>query len=332
LTACAITEPSPDKPHHRDGGYRNIYNHHEPGLGAFLKWRWERLWKKIPANSSYHFPLAANDPDFLKSNRTLTTCTWIGHATVLLQLGGKNILTDPLFSERASPVQWVGPQRVVPPGIALDDLPSIDYVVISHDHYDSLDSCTVKRLCNRPDGRLTRFLVPLGFKKWFNQLGVENVTEMDWWDSADLNGLTFTAVPVQHWGKRSLFDRNNRLWVGWAIKSERFNFLFAGDSGYTPHFAEIGERLGPFDLAAIPIGAYEPRWFMKSHHLSPEEAIMVHRDIRSKKSIAIHWGTFVLTDEPLDEPPKRLEAARTNMGIPDNEFLILQHGGTIIID
>jgi L-ascorbate metabolism protein UlaG (beta-lactamase superfamily) len=156
--------------------------------------------------------------------------------------------------------------------------------------------------------------------------------ELDWWDEYAEGGLFFTAVPVQHWSKRSLFSRNDTLWAGWVIRSKDFRFLFVGDSGYTPHFKEIADRLGPFDLSAIPIGAYEPRWFMRPHHISPEEAVQVHLDVRSRKSVGIHWGTFVLTDEPLDEPPERLEKAKTEKGLSAEEFVVLQHGETIIVD
>ncbi|MFC1856720.1 MBL fold metallo-hydrolase [Thermodesulfobacteriota bacterium] len=297
----------------------------------FFKWRLERLSKDIPPPESYNFPLADNDPAFLKSNQNKTTLTWIGHATVLLQLEGKNILTDPHFSKRASPVQWAGPQRVVPVGLALEDLPQIDVVLISHDHYDSLDKSSILGLFHRNGGRETLFLVPLGLKKWFTKIGIRRVSELDWWDRHDLPDLTVVAVPVHHWSKRSLFSRNTTLWAGWVIRSERFRFFFCGDTGYAPIFKEIGRKIGPFDLSAIPIGAYEPRWFMRHHHITPEEAVQIHLNVCSGKSVAIHWGTFILTDEPLDEPPQRLEKALREEGIGPNEFQVLQHGETIIL-
>jgi len=144
--------------------------------------------------------------------------------------------------------------------------------------------------------------------------------------------MKVTAVPMQHWSKRTPFSRNGTLWAGWVVEVEGFRFLFVGDSGYGPHFREIGDRLGPFDLSAIPIGAYEPRWFMKDHHMNPEESVMVHRDVRSRKSVAMHWGTFVLTDEPLDEPPVRLAAALKDAAIAESDFLVLQHGETVLLD
>lgn len=329
---CAAQTPSTDKPHHTSGGFRNIPVVGENDFGDFLRWRRERAKMDIPGPESYHFPLAENDPNFLSHNRDQKTVTWIGHATLLVQIGGYNILSDPHFSERASPVQWAGPQRVAPLGLALEDLPPIDLVVISHDHYDSLDEQTIKKLRQRPGGEKTRFYVPLGLKDWFAIRGVDQVVEMDWWDRQRDGDLEIIAVPVQHWSKRSIFSRNKTLWAGWVINAPAFRFIFVGDSGYTPHFKEIGEKLGPFDLAAIPIGAYEPRWFMKNHHVNPEEAVQIHTDLHSKKSVAIHWGTFILTDEPLDEPPKRLASALQESQIPQDDFFVPQHGQTIIMD
>lgn len=330
LSGCATQIAEPDKPHHTKSGFRNVYLSEKPGFAAFLKWRWERIWKDIPSPDTYHFPIAQNDPQFLQNNREKTTLTWIGHATVLLQLNGLNILTDPHFSDRASPLQWAGPKRVMDPGLSFDDLPPIDIVLISHDHYDSLDEVTIKKLHKRQGGQQTTFFVPLGLKQWFECRGVTRVVEMDWWQHENEGPLEIISVPVQHWSKRSLFSRNKNLWAGWVIRSDDFSFLFAGDSGYTPHFKEIGRRLGPFDLAAIPIGAYEPRWFMKNHHMNPQESVMVHEDVRSRKSVAIHWGTFILTDEPLDEPPQMLRKAMAEKGLVAQEFLVLKHGETLI--
>jgi L-ascorbate metabolism protein UlaG (beta-lactamase superfamily) len=329
---CAVQSPAADKPHHTSGGFRNVTEYEEHGFWDFLKWRRERAKLEIPGPQSYNFPLAKNDPEFLRQNRDTNTVTWIGHATILLQMEGYNILTDPHFSERASPVQWAGPERVVPPGLAFEALPPIDIVVVSHDHYDSLDEQTIKRLRRRPGGEKTRFYVPLGLKDWFTARGIDQVIEMDWWDRHQAGNLEIIAAPVQHWSKRSLFSRNKTLWAGWAIKANGFRFFFVGDSGYTPQFKEIGNKLGPFDLAAIPIGAYEPRWFMARHHVNPAESVLIHKDIGSKQSVAIHWGTFILTDEPLDEPPEKLAAAMQKNQVPAADFLVLKHGETIILD
>ncbi|MBM4328023.1 MAG: MBL fold metallo-hydrolase [Deltaproteobacteria bacterium] len=330
LSVVGAENPSdPAKSHHTEHGFRNPDARGSSGFISFLKWRWDRLWKPASSPESYRFPLASNDPAFLKSNRSLTTVTWIGHATLLVQLAGKNILTDPLFSDRASPFPWVGPKRAVPPGLPLERLPEIDVVVISHSHYDSLDTATMKKLLERPGGPETLFFVPLGLKSWFQALGVARVIEMDWWEKHRVSGLEIIAVPAHHWSKRGLFDGNKTLWAGWVIRSENFSLFFAGDSGYTPIFREIGRRLGPFDVAAIPIGAYEPRWFMRFHHMNPDEAVQVHRDVAAKMSVGIHWGTFVLSDEPLDEPPMKLAEARAKYGLSEQDFRVLQHGQTI---
>jgi len=329
--SCAATAPDPAGGHHADAGFRNDIDYEAPGFFDFLKWRLRRIGKNMPGPDDYTFPLADNDPAFLRSNTSQTTVTWIGHATVLLQLEGKSILTDPHFSRRASPVQWAGPERVVAPGLAFDDLPPIDMVVISHDHYDSLDTDTIKRLHRREGGDNTVFFVPLGLGTWFRKCGVTRVVELDWWEQRDENGLRVTAVPVKHWSKRTLFSRNKTLWAGWVVGSDHFRFFFCGDTGYTPRFREIGSRLGPFDLAAIPIGAYEPRWFMKHHHVNPAEAVQIHLDVHAKKSIAIHWGTFILTDEPLNEPPVKLRDAMEERNVSRDTFLVLPHGKTLIL-
>lgn len=331
VTACAAQPLQAGKPHHTENGFINPQERETTGLLDFLKWRWQRLGKTIPERDAYDFPRAEPDIAFLRHNRSATTATWIGHATLLVQMDGFNILTDPQFSQRASPVQWAGPQRVVAPGISLADLPAIDYVVISHDHYDSLDAASIRGLFQRPGGELTTFVVPLKLGAWLRDLGITRVVELDWWESYRQPGISLTAVPAQHWSKRTPFATNTTLWAGWAIRSPTFNFFFCGDSGYyQPMFREIGERLGPFDLAAIPIGAYEPRWFMKSKHLNPEEAVNVHQDIRARQSIAIHWGTYILTDEPLDEPPRRLRQALREQQLPDDVFLVPRHGETVV--
>jgi N-acyl-phosphatidylethanolamine-hydrolysing phospholipase D len=311
--------------------FANPNNRQEKFLD-FLWWRIKRRSKKIPGPETYHFPLAYNDPGYLAANLTATTLTWIGHATVLLQVAGKNILIDPHFSARAFPVQWAGPRRATPPGLALEDLPPIDFVFITHDHYDSLDRGTIKQLRDREYGSRTLFIVPLRIGKLLSSWGVHNIIEFAWWQEMTIDGLQIAAIPMRHWGKRGLRDTNARLWAGWVIARDNFRFCFIGDTGYLAAlFRKIGERYGPFDLAAIPIGAYEPRSLLGRFHINPEEAILLHRDIRSAKSVAIHWGTFVLTDEPLDEPPARLAAIRRDYGLTDDEFLVLQHGQTIVV-
>jgi len=324
-------EPPDGRSHHVPGGFRNPEGDPRRGPADLLRWRLEARRKRIPGPDAYHFPLAGNDPRYLRANGTDPTVTWVGHATVLVQMAGRNVLTDPHFTERASPVSWAGPRRVVPPGLKLDDLPPIHLVVISHDHYDSLDAGTVRALAARPGGAQTVWAVPLGLDNWLRERGVAHVVALDWWESAPAHGLQVTAVPARHWSKRRLVGRNRTLWAGWVVAAPGFRFFFCGDSGYGPLFQAIGERLGPFDLAAIPIGAYAPRWFMGPFHMDPEEAVRVHREVRSRLSVAIHWGTFVLTDEPLNEPPGRLAAARAAAGVDPEAFRVLMHGQTLVL-
>ncbi len=329
---CHATQPEVSRPHHSVDGFRNNYSHDRHGFSDFLKWRLDRLLGRRPDRAetgAYHFPLAQNDPEYLQDNGHETTVTWIGHASLLLQIDGINILTDPHLTERASPLSWAGPKRVVPPGLTFEDLPVIHMVLISHNHYDHLDLPTLQRLSRQWSPKHhPRIFVPLGGKRFLEGKGLSNVVEMDWWDQENFRGLTIHAVPAQHFSSRTPFDRNTTLWAGYVLLNSRFRFYFAGDTGYSPDFTEIGRRLGPMDLAAIPIGAYEPRWFMRAMHLNPEEAVLVHQDVQSRRSVGIHWGTFNLTDEPMDEPPKRLRAALLEASIPLEEFFVMQHGET----
>ncbi len=330
--ACAGNpRPDPAKPHHSRNSFRNV--HPTEPRGSFWKWQWERWRKGLPKTppGGYRFELLEPDVPFLKANGRETTVTWIGHATLLIQAGGVNILTDPHMSERASPVSFAGPKRVVPPALSFEELPRIDLVLISHNHYDHLDEGTVKQLASSRNGS-PLFLVPLGVKEWFQAKGIHNVREMDWWETDEVPGLTLHFVPTQHWSARSPFDRNETLWGAWVVESPDFRFFFCGDAGYSDHFREIARKFGSFDLAAIPIGAYEPRWFMKAAHINPAEAVQVHRELDSRFSIAIQWGTFVLSDEPLDEPPVRLAEALAEAGVDPGRFVTLRHGETIRLD
>jgi len=329
LAACASNPYyDPEKPHHTKSGFKNIYYEDDKGLWAFLKWRWEKWGKDIPEAEDYHFQLAKADYAYLHHNPRQSTLTWIGHATFLLQFAGLNILTDPQFSDRASPVTWAGPKRVIPPALKVEELPEIDAVIISHDHYDSLDVDSVVQLAKHNQKTPLTFIVPLGMKAWFDDLGLESirVVEKDWGESHIIKGVTFTAEPSQHWSKRTLFDAYERLWASWVIEAGSNRIFFAGDTGYAKHFQEIGAKYGSFDLALLPIGAYEPRWFMKSYHVNPQEAVKIHQDIHSRYSVAMHWGTFILTDEPLDEPPIKLAEALKNSRIPSSKFEVYRHG------
>jgi N-acyl-phosphatidylethanolamine-hydrolysing phospholipase D len=333
LLAGCYSNPyyNPAKPHHTAKGFRNNYPHEPPA--SVWKWRWEQFWNGVPKDpeGGYQFELAKPDLNFLAANRAQPTLTWIGHATLLLQINGMNILTDPHLTERASPLRFAGPKRLVPPAISLEALPHIDIVVISHNHYDHLDAQTVEGLNAQPGGP-PQFFVPLGLKPWFAEHGIGNVVELDWWELREHRGLKIHLLPVQHWSARTPFDRNQTLWGSWLLEHPRFKFFFTGDSGYSLDFRDIARRFGPIDLAAIPIGAYEPRWFMKTMHVNPEEAVKIHQDLRATYSVAMHWGTFRLTDETLDEPPKRLAAALTAAGIPTERFFTMRHGETRKLD
>jgi N-acyl-phosphatidylethanolamine-hydrolysing phospholipase D len=238
---------------------------------------------------------------------------------------GLNLLTDPQWSDRASPMSWIGPRRYAAPGIRFEDLPRIDLVVLSHDHYDHMDRATLVRL---HEAHHPIFCVPRGDAIRLTGWGITHVQEMDWWDHTTVGNASITCVPAQHFSGRTPWDRNSTLWAGWVIQDGKRKFYFAGDTGYGPMFSEIGARCGPFDLAAIPIGAYDPPGFMQPIHLNPEEALRAHEESRSRQSLAIHWGTFKLTLEPQNEPPTRLREAMAACGVPDDRFWVLRPGET----
>ena len=313
--------------HHRARGFANENpDFARPGFWALQSFRVRRLWAALVVGPlAPPFPRVANDGSALRANQRAATVTWIGHATLLVQLNGVNILTDPQFSDRASPVGFAGPRRLNPPGVSFADLPPIHAVVISHDHYDHLDRATVQRLAaaHRP-----RFFVPLGLKAWFASIGIADAEELDWWESARVGGVTFTATPVQHWSSRTPFDMNRRLWAGWAITGGARRLFFAGDTGYYDGFERIGARLGPFDLALVSIAAYQPASVMAHTHTTPEQALRIFTDVRARTFVAMHWGTFDLAEEPIDEPPRRLVAAARAQGLPDSRVWVLAHGET----
>ncbi len=244
---------------------------------------------------------------------------WIGHATYLINNGDLNILTDPIFSKRASPIGFAGPKRMIPAVMTLSDLPKIDLVVVSHNHYDHLDIWSLKKL-NKLNPK-TIFLVPIGDGKKLIRAGIKNVYEMNWWDEFNHSETTFSFTPVQHWSKRGLFDRNKSLWGGWFMQSKDLALYHAGDTGYSSDFKATYERLGAPDFSFIPIGAYDPRWFMKDSHVNPEEAVQIALDLKSPHSFGMHWGTFILTDEPVLEPPARLEEALIEQNLAPDFFI-----------
>jgi N-acyl-phosphatidylethanolamine-hydrolysing phospholipase D len=269
-----------------------------------------------------------NDGAFLRENAThsVPTVTWIGHATLLVQLEHVTFLTDPTWSNTPSPVPLIGPTRYVAPGLRMEDLPTIDFVVISHNHFDHLDLPTLTALTKLNPHTL--FYVPLGNAALLRKAGIENVEELDWGQTATYKGVTVHCLPSQHWSKRSLTDTRKALWSSWAVTGAERRFYFAGDTGYFPGFADIGERLGPFDLAAVPIGAYEPTAMMQGSHMNPEEALRAAIDLRTKRAVAMHFGTFDLSDEPIDEPPRRFRAAAQRSELGEDGAWILDIGET----
>jgi L-ascorbate metabolism protein UlaG (beta-lactamase superfamily) len=319
---CASAQQAPRGP----DGYRNNYPH--PEKASFWAWQWERMRDGMPKPppGGWNLPAVKTDPAELRAPEGNPSVTWIGHATVLVRLAGHTMLFDPIFSERASPLPTIGPKRIVPLPIDIDDLPKIDVVMISHNHYDHLDEATVRRLAAMPQGS-PRFLVPLGLKRWFADLGIERVDEYDWWQHTKEGQLAITFVPVQHWSRRRLDDTNQTLWGGWVVEGEGMKLVHTGDTGYSKDFRDIGERLGPFDMAFIPIGAYAPRWFMQIMHLDVPEAVQVRADLRAERAIGIHWGTFEsLADEPLDEPPALLAKQREARGLAREQFDVMKIG------
>ncbi len=327
-------------PHHRDGSFRNTDGEFTPrSLAEVLRWRWDASRRGLPPRPAEPIPTQAPDVDFIHANTgaaQVPAVTWIGHATVLAQFGGISLLTDPIFSERASPLSFAGPKREQPPGVALHALPAIDVVLVSHNHYDHLDLPSCRALAAQAGGG-PLFVVPLGLKAWFEARGIARVVELDWWQGHTIDGLEIVLVPARHWSARGLTDRMKTLWGGFAVFAPDCQLFFAGDTAYSRDFADIRERFaerqqpgqgGGFDIALIPIGAYEPRWFMSNQHVNVEEALKIHADLGAKRSLGVHWGTFELTDEALDEPPRQLARQRTGLGLGEDEFFALAIGET----
>ena len=285
-----------------------------------LKWKWSGHQRRWPdhVNGRIQAQLAGS----LAPNQAVVT--FINHATALIQVAGFNILTDPVFSMRVSPLSWAGPKRVQEPGLQISELPKIDFILLSHNHYDHLDICAIKEIYRKFNPHL---ICPLGNKEFFIKRKIENVSEFDWWQKFQVNqNLSISLTPAQHWSSRSPFDRNLSLWCGFVVESFDLKIFFSGDTGYYTHFKQTYEKFGAMDISLLPIGSYDPRWFMKDQHVDPKESVLAHMDLHSKLSIGIHFGTFQLTDEGVDEPVKDLKSALDELKIPQANFRAPKNG------
>ncbi|MEC7119185.1 MAG: MBL fold metallo-hydrolase [Pseudomonadota bacterium] len=342
---CSQKNPhyDPKKPHHRPNGFVNSNGdpNNKP-LRDVLRWSWQRWRAGLPHAPTQRFqgyagiPMRMPDLEQLQHNCQsnpqpycqTAQVLWMGHTSMLLQSQGLNVLIDPHFSKRASPLSWFGPKRKAESPVQLAQLPSIDVVLISHNHYDHLDLATVQALAQQASGE-PLFLVPLGLEAWFRRQGIHNVQSLDWWEQHIYQGVTFNFVPAHHWSSRSPFDRNASLWGGWVTQAEDGVFYYAGDTGWSADFAAIGQRFSEIDLAAIPVGAYAPRWFMAAQHINPTEAVQVFQALQPRRAFGVHWGTFELTDEALDQPMIDLELALAQAGVDTSLFVMPEHGQVI---
>jgi N-acyl-phosphatidylethanolamine-hydrolysing phospholipase D len=331
-----VTDPKLPAHHGPDGRFRipwPLEIADRRSGGSIFRWQWERLThKRAPTPRPEQVPVVPHAVAQPRAAADEIRVTWVGHATFLVQAGGLNLLTDPHWSRRASPSQIVGPARFQEPGVPFDVLPPIDAVLLSHDHYDHLDQGTAQRLHAR-FGDALRWITPLAYRAWFGDVGVTNVTELDWWDATDVGAVHVTCAPAQHWTRRKLKERNDRLWASYALLLPGGKRVyFGGDSGYFRGYGEIGSRLGPFDVSVMPIGAYDPRWFMATAHMNPEEAVRAYRELGGRGAfVPMHWGTFRLTDEDPLEPPVRLRAAWEAQHLPPADLHVLRHGETLVL-
>lgn len=324
--------------HHRPGGgFQNPWPGGTPhGLADVVRWvvRRPRARRRLSAHSARPRVAAAPALVHPRAAANVLAVTWVGHTTCLVQVGGLNILTDPVWSARASPIPFLGPKRRIDPGIAIEALPPLDLVLLSHNHYDHLDLRTVRRLAARHPQ--AHWLAPLGVAALLERRGVTKLTELDWWQETRVGSARIACVPAQHFSGRGLRDRDATLWCGWTVAVAEWTMFFAGDTGLHPEFRAIGERYGPFDVALIPIGAYDPRWFMRPVHMDPEEAVAAFTQLTGASAnagrrcvmVPVHWGTFKLTDEPMDEPPERTRAAWANAGLSGADLWLLRPGET----
>jgi L-ascorbate metabolism protein UlaG (beta-lactamase superfamily) len=330
-TSCATetAAPAAGRPwHHTAAGFRNPPGS-APRGGDFEDWssfflrRFAR--RERPAVPAGHVLPQDEVAAGLQRHRGADSLTWLGHASFLIRLDGRTILTDPFLSEHASPLPPFGPERFAPPGLTPGQLPPIDILLLSHNHYDHLDLPTIEAL---PAKERIQVVAPLRLGRYFASRAFTSVHELDWHDQVTVAGIAVTGLPAIHFSKRTLFDRDETLWGGYAVESSRRRLHFAGDTGYGPIFPELGRNGRPFDVALLPIGAYEPRLLMGAVHVNPEEAVQIARDLNARRVVAMHWGTIELTDEPPFEPPERFRTAARAAGYGDDQTCILRIGET----
>jgi L-ascorbate metabolism protein UlaG (beta-lactamase superfamily) len=299
---------------------------HNPGdlkpQGFRELWKWMRNrergpWIEIKGDMAVDSPAAFVEGDSI-------VVTFVNHSTFLIQTMGLNILTDPVWSERASPVGFAGPKRMRPPGMRLENLPRIDIILLTHNHYDHLDIRTMKKLAEK---HRPVIYCPLGVEKYLSFNGISNFHVMDWWDDMEINQeIRLLCTPAQHFSGRGMFDRDKTLWCGFAVMTKEGSIYYSGDSGYGGFFKDIADKISPIRLAFLPIGAYKPAWFMASIHTSPADALRIHTEIGSPRSIAMHYGTFPLADDGMDEAVRELERIKEAEGIGKDEFVALKEG------
>jgi L-ascorbate metabolism protein UlaG (beta-lactamase superfamily) len=309
---------------HFDG--RRFFNRDGSGarpLGAVLRW----MLTRRPARWPKHV-VDPGPPALPPAPNGGLAATFVGHSTFLVRLPEAVVLTDPIWSERASPLSWAGPRRVRRPGLAWEQLPPVDLVLLSHNHYDHLDLPTLHRLRDTTNPLI---VTCLGLGTYLARRGFQRVVELDWWQDCRHADLQVTLTPARHASGRGLFDRNRTLWGGFVVRSTAGVVFYAGDTGYGQHFADVRRRLGPPDLALLPIGAYEPRWFMAPVHMNPAEALRAFLDLEPRLAIAMHFGTFQLTDEPIDEPVRALRQALAENGVDEARFRVLGCGETVTL-
>jgi L-ascorbate metabolism protein UlaG (beta-lactamase superfamily) len=338
LSSCTTKNPYYDasQPHHTPSGFQNTEAFSLPSGGDILRWYWQRIIGSAPLHDPAQVPWQAVDVEVIRLPAETLQATWLGHASVLIQSQGMNVLTDPILTTRASPFAWFGPKRQTKAPITIDELPAIDVIVISHNHYDHMDIATLKAI-DQKQATPPMVIVPLGDAKRLRKAGLRHVEELDWWQSIATKhkpAMTVTLTPARHWSLRQFFpsDRDQSLWGSYVISHGQQSVFFAGDTGYTPAFQEIGQRLGPFSLAILPIGAYEPRDYLKAQHVNPAEAVQMHQDLKAQISLPVHWGTFILSSELLQQPPEDLAQALENSRVSAKNFPSWAIGQTWVID